>query len=130
VIEGLTHIVRGRTIDLDRGVAPARAMELMDAGGPLASDTDAPGDSDAAVDDEQLAVVAGHEPEPGAKSRGVEHGDGDTGPPQLLEKLARRPAGADPVEQQSNVDAPLDRGDKPIGESLADVVRPEDVTLE
>jgi len=130
MVERLDHIVGSGAVDLDGGVAPAGALELVHARRPLAADADAPCNSDAAVHNQQLSVVARHEPEPGAEARRVEDGDRDPGPPQLLEEPSGCATGADPVEQQTHVHPSLDRGNEPVGEALAYVVGAEDVALE
>ena len=69
VVERLDHVVRGGPLDLHGGVAPTRAMLLLHAGRPFASDADAAGDADRPVDDEQLAVIARNESEPRVEAR-------------------------------------------------------------
>src|SRR4029079_3874246 len=130
VVERLNHVMGGRTIHLHGGISPARAMQLVHARRPFASDADAAGDSDTAVHDEQFPVVAWDEPEPGAKAGRVEYRDRHTGPLQLLDELPGRAAGADPVEQQTDVYHALYRRNKSVREPLVDIIRPEDVTLQ
>src|SRR6185437_8236484 len=129
VVERVLHVQRRGSVDHHGGVAPARTVLLQYARRPLASDPYAAGDPDRRVDDEQLAMVARNHAEPRAKAGRVEHGDLHAAAPQLLEKFLRRAAAADPVAQQSHVDAAARGPDERLAEPLAHFVRPKDVTL-
>src|SRR6185312_14947931 len=130
VIECLRHVARRLAFDLHGGVAPPRAMLLENAGRPLAADADAARDTDNAVDDEQLAVIPRHRAEPAPKAGRIEDRDLNAGALERPDELARRAAYPDPVEEKANFHAARRRPGERAGESMADLVRAEDVALE
>ena len=68
-VERLLHVARGGPLDAHRGVAPVAAVALRSCpihSSPMPTPPVMP---IARVDDEQLAVVARHEAEPGAEAR-------------------------------------------------------------
>jgi len=71
---------------------------LLHAGRPLASDSDAAGDANGPVDDEQFAVISRHESEPRMQPGWIEYGDVHAFLSQLVEKGARRSSPADPIQ--------------------------------
>ena len=74
-VERLLHVARGGALDAHGGVAPVAAMALPSCrihSSPMPTPPVMP---TARVDDEQLAVIARHEAEPGAEARRVEHAD-------------------------------------------------------
>src|SRR5207302_179767 len=106
------------------------AMCLLHAGRPLDADADAAGDADRRVDDEELAVVARDEPEEGVESWRAEDCDLDAASLELLEKVPRDAAHADPVEQQPHPDAASDGAPERLAHAPSDLVGSEDVALE
>src|SRR5690242_6442456 len=124
------HVSRGRPFDDDGGVAPSLAMRLENARRPLAADANPAGDPYCFVYDQELAVVAGNEAEPSAKSGWIEDLDVDAGTRDLANEGARRPAGTNPVQQQANRDTTSGRVDERFAEAFSHFVRAEDVALE
>ena len=117
VVERLHHVVRRGPVDLDRGVAPARAMQLLHAGRPFAADADAAGDADASSTTSSLRWSRGTKPSQRRKPGRLNTATCDARALERLEELARRAAPADPVEQQPHVDAastPRGRARPPI----------------
>src|SRR6185503_12475598 len=90
------------------GVAPVAAVAIRGAH-PLVADADATGDPDEGVDDEQLAVVARHEAEPGAQAGRVEDAVLDPGPTQTGDEAVPNATHADPVGEEPDAHAALHR---------------------
>ena len=130
VLERLEHVAGGRPLDADRGVAPTAALFLCDPLEPFPADANAAGDASRLIDDEQLAMVARHESEPGAQSGRIEDADVNAALAQIVEKLVRRAARADPIRDDAYLRAARAGAQQGVGEAVADFVRAEDVALE
>ena len=82
------------------------------------------------VDDEQLAVVARDQAEPGAQSRWVEDAQLDARLPDRREEAGLGAAHADPVGEQAHAHAARHRPRERLGDAMSDLVGAEDVALE
>src|SRR5207302_8588792 len=91
---------------------------------------DAASNAGRVIDDEELAMVARYESEPGAQTRRIENADVDAMFAQLVEKLVRRPARADPIGDDAYLRAPCARAQQGVREAMADFIRSKDVALE
>src|ERR1051325_4763388 len=105
-------------------------MLLEHASQPFAPHADSAGNAHRAVDNEQLSVVARHEPEPTAKSGGVEHGGLDTALSDTANEFARRSAAADPVEEEADLDPPRAGFEQGVRKSPTDLIGAEDIALQ
>src|SRR5206468_3852608 len=120
---------RGRPLDAHRGVAPVASVTRRLAE-PFVADADAAGDADARVDDEQLAVIARHETEPGAQTGPVEHAELDARLPQPGDEARLDAAHADPVGEETHAHAARDGTTERVGEAISDLVGAKDVALQ
>src|ERR1051325_11626845 len=105
-------------------------MLLEHASQPFAPHADSAGNAHRAVDNEQLSVVARHEPEPTAKSGGVEHGGLDTALSDTANEFARRSAAADPVEASADLDPPRAGFEQGVRNSPTHLIGAEDIALQ
>ena len=117
----------GRPADLDARVAPwlhpLRRIAL-----PFRADAQAGDESDPAVDDDRLAMIAGQPAQRAVQARSVERAHLGAGPPAAT--TARRRRRAEPVVDDPDVDpGPRLRRER-VGELAADVVVGDDVALE
>src|SRR5450830_1752269 len=106
------------------------AAPLFRLAHPLVADSDAARDADGRVRDQQLAVVAWNEAEPGAQPWRIEDAVLDA---RLLEPRDEAPLNAahpDPVAQHTNCHPTLRGGDERVADATADVIRAQDVRLE
>src|SRR5690606_5509131 len=124
---GVRH---GGPADLDAGIAPRRDATRGIAG-PRAPDAQARDEGDAAVDGEQLAVVAVQPAERAGEAGRVVAADLDAGLPQTSPEPARRlPHGAEPVVDDAHGHALARLGAQGFREDGAHVVVVDDVALE
>jgi hypothetical protein len=124
------HIGHRRSADLDARVAPG-----FDAPRGIShpSLTDAqPGDEgDAAIDDDDLAVVSAEPPEGAVEARRIEAPDLDAGLPERSPESARgMPQPAEPIVDETNADAFARLGRQQLGELPPGGIFVDDVTLE
>jgi hypothetical protein len=128
-VERLLHVERGRALDAHGRVAPVAALALRLAD-PLVADADTAGDAERGVDDEQLAMVARDEAEPGAEAGWAEHAVLHACLFERGEKARLDAAHPDPVGEQPHVDAAFGGDHERRADPLADLVGTKDVCLE
>ncbi len=122
------HLRDGRAFDAEVGVAPV--VGVLRVAGPFGRDADAAGETDRAVDDQELAVRAVVEPAEPGPARLVVALDLDAGRLHLGDDALVHPLGADPVQHHVHLDAGARAFRQRVGERAADVARPVDVRLE
>src|SRR5947209_19355085 len=99
-LESSDHVACGGSFNDDCCVPPARAMLLEHPGCPFATNADAAGYAYCLVDNEELAVIAWNEAEPGAEAGMVEDLDVDAGANKLANECTRGAPRADPIQEE------------------------------
>src|SRR5689334_16944822 len=125
VMKRSLHLSGRRTLDAKMRIAPV--LGVLRLAIPLVRDTDAAGKTDAAVDDQQLAVRAVVEPRERVPVRPVVAAHFDACGLHFLDvRIVDLPA-AYPVEQDMNVHSGPRTLGKRIGEALADGTLPVNI---